>query len=137
MGTVFAEITIKNVNDEGKASEGIIRPEAIRAVTVQALVDTGAMTLVINEELRNELGLGLGEERTATVANGQVIKCHRADPVNICWKDRSCVIRPLVVPGAAKVLFGVIPLEDMDLMVNPVSLELVGVHGDEWQTMIM
>jgi hypothetical protein len=29
------------------------------------------------------------------------------------------------------VLLGAIPLEDMDLMVNPVDRELVGAHGDD------
>jgi hypothetical protein len=29
-------------------------------------------------------------------------------------------------------LLGVIPLEDMDLMVNPVERCLVGAHGDKW-----
>jgi hypothetical protein len=29
------------------------------------------------------------------------------------------------------VLLGAIPLEDMDLMVDPVNQRLVGVHGDE------
>jgi hypothetical protein len=39
--------------------------------------------------------------------------------------------RPWVVPGAKEVLLGAIPLEDMDLMVDPVRQQLVGVHGDE------
>jgi hypothetical protein len=35
------------------------------------------------------------------------------------------------------VLLGAIPLEGMDLMVNPVAGELVGVHGDEPLGMIL
>jgi len=35
------------------------------------------------------------------------------------------------VPNANNVLLGAIPLEDMDLIVNPKKLELVGAHGDE------
>ena len=34
-------------------------------------------------------------------------------------------------------LLGVVPLEDLDLMVNPVSQELVGIHGDEWLSMVL
>jgi len=32
--------------------------------------------------------------------------------------------------GAEDALLGAIPLEDMDLMVNPVTQELIGIHGD-------
>jgi hypothetical protein len=37
----------------------------------------------------------------------------------------------LVVSGDGKILLGAIPLEDMDLMVDPVRQELTGAHGDE------
>jgi hypothetical protein len=36
-----------------------------------------------------------------------------------------------VLPGSEDVLLGVIPMEDMDLMVDPKHQEVVGVHGDE------
>ena len=42
----------------------------------------------------------------------------------------------MVIPGAERILLGAIPLEGMDLMVNPVSQELAGVHGDEVLFMI-
>jgi len=35
----------------------------------------------------------------------------------------------MVIPGAESVLLGAIALEGMDLMVNPIDRELVGVHG--------
>jgi hypothetical protein len=37
----------------------------------------------------------------------------------------------VVIPGAKKVLLGVLPLEGMDLKIDPKKQELVGVHGDE------
>jgi hypothetical protein len=42
------------------------------------------------------------------------------------------VIQPaLLLPGAEEVLLGAIPLEDMDLVVDPAVRELKGAHGDE------
>jgi hypothetical protein len=35
------------------------------------------------------------------------------------------------VPGAEEVLLGAIPLEGLDLMVDPTRQELTGAHGDE------
>jgi hypothetical protein len=37
----------------------------------------------------------------------------------------------MVIPGAEVVLLGALALEGMDLMVNPTTQEVVGVHGDE------
>jgi hypothetical protein len=34
--------------------------------------------------------------------------------------------------GTEEILLGVIPLEDMDLIVNPVDGCLAGAHGDDW-----
>jgi clan AA aspartic protease len=130
MGTTYAEITIKNSRDAGNAREGLIEEGDVRSVTVQAVVDTGAMTLVINEELQQKLGLKVLRIRSALVANGQRVVCNETEPVEIEWKDRGSSLRAVVIPGAKTVLLGAIPLEDMDLMVNPVTQELVGAHGD-------
>ena len=87
MGLVQAEITLKNAADSVNCERGLIDEQDVRSVTVTAIVDTGAMSLVI--------------------------------------------------PGAEKVLLGSIPLEDMDLMVNPVTQELIGAHGDSIECMIL
>ena len=137
MGSVRAEITLKNVFDERKAREGFIKEEEIRSVTIQALVDTGAMSLVITEELCQKLGLRIIGQRLTRVANGQRESCKVTEPVKIQWKNRFSSLSALVLPGLKNVLLGVVPLEDMDLMVNPVTQELVGVHGDVAETMVM
>jgi clan AA aspartic protease len=128
---VHAEITLKNVDDGAIARAGLIKPEGIRTATVTAVVDTGSMNLVITEELRQRLGLGIKEEKTAHIANGQRVPCKVTDAVEVHWKNRETVIPALVIPGAEKVLMGAIALEGMDLMVNPVTQEVVGAHGDK------
>jgi len=131
MGTTYAEITIKNSRDAGNAREGLIEEGDVRSVTVQAVVDTGAMSLVINEELQQKLGLTITKKKFAYVANGQRVPCDETEPVEINWKNRSSSVRAVVIPGAKFILLGAIPLESMDLMVNPVTQELVGAHGEE------
>jgi clan AA aspartic protease len=131
MGLVQAEITLKNLYDEEFARQGYIKPEDIRTATVTAIVDTGSMYLVISEDLRQKLGLKVVEDRTANIANGQKIKSHITDSVEIKWKNRRTTLPAMVIPGAEKILLGFLALEAMDLMVNPVTQEVVGVHGDE------
>jgi len=65
MGNVFAEITIKNAGDIALAEEGHIAENGIRSVTLTAIVDTGATTLVINEEIFKQLGLTVKETPTS------------------------------------------------------------------------
>jgi clan AA aspartic protease len=131
MGVTFAEITLKNSSDEVKAREGLIEEHDVRMVTVQAVVDTGAMSLVINEDLQQKLGVKTVKKRFAQIANGQRVPCEETDPVDIIWKDRDISLRAVVIPGARAVLLGAIPLENLDLMVNPVTQELAGIHGDD------
>jgi len=130
MGIVQEEITLKNVRDKMKAEEGYIKEFEIRQTTVQAVVDTGAMNLVINEQMRQQLGLGVVGESQATLADNTKRTVKIAEPVEIHWKNRSMTLQPWVV-SAGRILLGVIPLEYMDLMVDPKQQKLVGVHGDE------
>ena len=136
MGIVYTEITIRNVKDIIKAEEGLIKENEIRQAMVEAMVDTGTGTLVINEELRQQLGLEVKGERQATLANNAKETVRIAGLVEVHWKDRMMACQPVVVSGAGEILLGVIPLEDMDLMVDPVRHELTGAHGDEIVTMM-
>ncbi|MCL2831607.1 MAG: aspartyl protease family protein [Treponema sp.] len=128
---IHTELKLINVMDENYAQGGYIRTSDIRSETVTATVDTGSMYVVITEELYKKLGLSPMDKRIAKCANGQRVSCILTSPVHIKWKERAVILQTLVVPGAEKVLFGALALEGMDLMVNPVAQELVGVHGDK------
>ena len=54
-----------------------------------------------------------------------------AGPLEIWWKDRSFVLNTMVIPNASEILLGALPLEGMDLIVDPLGENLVGAHGDE------
>jgi clan AA aspartic protease len=136
MGKVFAEITVKNNGDLVRVQDGVIQERDVRSVTVTAIVDTGAMTLVISEEMRQRLGLAVEETRVANLAGGSKMGCGITEPVRILWKNRSTACRAMVLPGG-ETLLGLIPLEEMDLIVDPVAEELAGAHGDEISAFVM
>jgi clan AA aspartic protease len=131
MGLVYAEITLKNTADVLIAKTGIICEQEIRQVTLESLVDTGAWTLVINEALREKLGLDLVDTEPGTLADGTKAIYDVVGPVDVMWKNRKTTCTALVLPNAEDVLLGAIPLEAMDLTINPRSEELVGAHGDQ------
>jgi clan AA aspartic protease len=131
MGLVHTEITLKNAEDMLKAKIQLIPAHEIRQTTVNALVDSGAWTMVINEATREKLGLE--EEGTApgTLADGTRTDYKLSSWLEISWKDRKSICQAVIVPNADENLLGALPLEAMDLMINPGSQEVVGVHGDE------
>jgi clan AA aspartic protease len=129
MSVVYTEITLKNEIDTAFAKRGYIKSDEIRQATVQAIVDTGAWTLVIDKETCDKLGLeekGFGE---ATLADGQKEEYPMAGPLEIWWKNRHLVCEALVIPDAPDILLGAWILEGLDLTINP-KREIVGIHGD-------
>ena len=131
MGLVFEEVTLKNSRDVTNAGCGIINEREIHQKTVKALVDTGAFTLAIDEELRQELGLEITGRKKVALANNEKVIYQRTEPVDIHWKDRSASIRAVVLPETNNILLGALPLEEMDLIVDPAREKLIGRHGDD------
>ena len=131
MGLVYAEITLKNAADVSNARRGIIKEQEIRQTTVQAMVDTGASTLVISEAIRQELGVEVEAQDVVTLANDAKEVCKYTEPVAIHWENRHMNTTAMVLPGVHEVLLGAIPLEGMDLVINPSLQALTGAHGDQ------
>ena len=131
MGLVKTEITLKNTKDMFKVEFGLLPEQDVRQMTTNVLVDTGAWTLVINEATRKKLGLDYSGESPGTLADGKKGKYNMAGPVEIIWKDRHVICEAIVLPKAKDILLGAIPLEAMDLIVNPGKQEVVGAHGDQ------
>jgi len=136
MGLVYAEITLKKSRDVDAAQEGRMREDEVRSVVVKALVDTGAWTLVINEEVSRKLGLKAETEHQSTLADGSKQIYKQMQPVRVYWENRDSVCKPTMIPGGDEVLLGAIPLEDMDLIVDPRNEKLIGRHGEEIVRMI-
>jgi clan AA aspartic protease len=136
MGEVRTEITLVNIGDAVKARDGIIPESKVRRLMVNAVVDTGAWTLVINEKIREKLGLLVEETGETTVAGGGTVPSQVTEPVRIYWKDRNFPCNAAVLPGEEDVLLGALPMEGMDLTVNPKRQEVIGAHGDKIRNVV-
>jgi len=131
------EITLENAKDRALADHGAIKEEEVRALKVEAIPDTGAWSLVINEDVRQKLGLAIKRKRWSTLADGKIGTYDVTESVIVQWKDRDFPVPAVVLPGAKEILLGAMPLEGMDLMVDPVNEKLIGVHGEEPKYMIL
>jgi len=130
MGHVNTQITLKNIDDIKQAKKGNLPKDKIRQATIDVMVDTGATTLVINEQLFQQLGLETIGEREISLANDATEICKLTEALEINWENRSVVMSAVVIEDAPEFLLGVLPLEGMDLMVDTVNQRLVGAHGD-------
>ena len=130
MSLVTTDITLKNSNDLMAVKRGYINETEVRQITVKALVDTGAWTLVINEATREKLGLEIVGTDFGKLADGTEAEYDMAGPLEVLWKNRRTTCEALVLPNAEDVMLGAIPLEALDLTINP-RRELVGAHGDQ------
>jgi hypothetical protein len=80
---------------------------------------------------RQKLGLAVEGSIASPLADGSTIRYNQTEAVKIQRKDRNTTQQALVVPEANDVFLGLLPLEAMDLMVDPVHERLTGVHGNQ------
>ncbi|MDR2731452.1 MAG: aspartyl protease family protein [Treponema sp.] len=130
MGTFVEKIILENSRDRADADRGYINEDEIRVLEVEAMPDTGAWTLIINDEIRRRLGLKTDNTVESSMANGETAQYDLTEPVEIRWKNRRTKQQAVVIPNAPDILLGAIPLEGMDLYVDPVNRHLAGVHDD-------
>lgn len=90
-----------------------------QSVEVNALVDTGATFMCVSEEVALQLGFDISEvsQQVVTLADGHQRKVPKIAPIEIAFGNRSYVTEAVVLGDEP--LLGVIPMEAMDLIVDP------------------
>lgn len=121
MGLVYADIELLNAGDVLQSRSGKLAFELVKKVQIRAMVDTGAYFLGISENIKNQLGLILIETAYGTLADGSQIEVKVVGPVEVRFKNRRTTVDAMVLPGNSEVLLGAIPMEGMDVVVNPLK----------------
>lgn len=119
MGLVYADIELVSGDDLVLHRHGFLKEDKIKRLRVSALVDSGAYMLVINERIKDQLDLAVIETQVFRLANESEIKASVVGPVEIRFENRSTTVRAAVLPGDVEVLLGSIPMEDMDVVIDP------------------
>ena len=125
MGLVYAEVEIINGEDLALVRRGVTTDEHTRRMTVSMLVDSGALMLTINETIQKQLGLSQVETRSAELADGTLIELAVVSPVEIRFANRRASVDAMVLPGDAEPLLGAIPMEYMDVLIDPRQQRLI------------
>ncbi len=125
MGLVYADIELVNAGDVEMARRYVIGEEEIKHMTVNMLVDSGAYNMCINESIQEQLDLPFVEKRKGILANGSIEEYDMVGPVQVKFKNRKTICYAMVLPGSNEALLGAIPMEDMDVLINPRQQELI------------
>jgi clan AA aspartic protease len=124
MGAVMTKLTLWNYVDIDSVERGLIAPDQVRKEEVEALVDTGATTLVIPIDVCRRLGLRPFRTTQVELADGSLCEMtyFRGLWFEILGRGMSCDV--LASPEGTMPLIGQIPLEGLDLVVDPRSREV-------------
>ena len=125
MGYVYAEIQLTNEDDLAFRRRGWAAENEIRRVTTTALVDSGAYDLVLNKEVQERLQLPVIGRRPVKLADETIVEVDLVGPVEVRFEDRIAIATALVVPEAEEVLLGAIPMECLDVIIDPLRERLL------------
>lgn len=106
MGLTYANITLSNPRDQ-----------SLSPITVRALVDTGALYLCLPEHIATQLKLEKLIDREVTLANNSTYSLPYVGPIELRFENRASFVGAMVLGD--EVLLGAIPMEDLDVVVNP------------------
>ena len=133
MGEIVALMKLENTEDRGVVRRGLSDESTIRRATVDGVVDTGAVMLVLPEDVVGRLGLRTQRQVAVTYADergafsrgargacpSQVREIRSvAGPVTVRIGDRGMIAECVVGPPSSEPLIGQIVLEALDLVAD-------------------
>lgn len=125
MGLVYADIELVRGADLILVQEGYRSEDQVRRCTVSAMVDSGATMLAIPEFVRKQLDLRRVSDIEAELADGSSVALEVVGPIEVRFQNRRTSVEALVIPDSTKVLLGAIPMEGLDVLIDPKRERLI------------
>jgi predicted aspartyl protease len=134
MGKVLVTAKIENLGDLYNVKQGLLPDDQVRRIEVaDAVIDTGATTLLLPKRMINALGLEPLRTRHSRGLGGEFI-LPVYGTVRLTIQGRDCPLDVGAIGDEYPVLVGQIPLEALDWVVDTKGQRLIGNpdHGGEW-----
>ena len=128
-GETRASVTLENRDDRGAVRLGLRDEADVRRTTVEGMVATGAVSLVIPEGIATELGLEHWGTRTVVYADERREERPVTD-VTIEIGDLATQTEAIVGPAGSEVLIGRLVLEALDLIADCGNRTLAPRHPE-------
>ncbi len=120
----MATMKLTNTGDARLARDGLLAPDRVRTLELEALVDTGAVDLVLPADIVAALGLPEIDQRKVRLADGSERWVSKVGDLMVEIFGRRMTSDAYVMPVGSKPLIGQIQLENLDLVVDARSREL-------------
>ncbi|MCY4119396.1 MAG: retroviral-like aspartic protease family protein [Acidobacteria bacterium] len=118
MGEVVVDVELENSADRAVFERGHGRASDIRSSTVEAIVDTGAVMLVLPQNVVERLGMNVLRTVVVTYADERKEERPVAGPLTVRIGNRFMITECVVGPPLSQPLLGQIVLEALDLVVD-------------------
>ncbi len=118
MGEISVGFELENPVDRENFERGFGEESGVRRARVRGVVDTGAVMLVLPENIVEQLGLRVQETMVVTYADNRTEERPVAGPVSVRIGDRSTRTDCVVGPPSGEILIGQIILEALDLIAD-------------------
>jgi clan AA aspartic protease len=125
MGITYAEVELVSVEDLFLLRRARISEAEVKRFKVLALVDSGASMMAVTESIGKLLDLPKIDEMQAELADGSVIQLDVVGPVEVRFQNRRTIVNAMVLPDNSDVLLGAIPMQGMDVLVDPKREQLI------------
>ena len=124
MGKIVATVKLTNAADKLAFEEGTKAEDAIRTYTMDMLADTGSVLLALPRDVVEHLGLKERSRMTFVLADDRRQTMPIAGPVFVEILGREMVTDCVVLAPASPPLLGLIILERLDLIPDPLNQRL-------------
>ena len=125
MGEVKVEIELENAGDQEIARRGYLQEGQLRSAKVPILVDSGAVMLMLPQDLVEALGLNEVGKAIVTYADERKEERPIAGIITVKVGNRLTSVNCVVRPPNSEPLLGQIVLEAMDLLVDCAQQKLL------------
>jgi predicted aspartyl protease len=133
MGRITVDMHVENADDLSGVALGVLRPDQVRFLDVNALVDTGTNFIGLAASDVARLGLRPIRQRQARTAAGLIVQ-QIYSAVRVTVEGRDCLSDVVELPDGSPALLGQVPLEVMDFWIDMSNRRLAGnpEHGGQW-----
>ena len=118
MGEIVASMELENTVDRGVVEQGLRDESTVRRTTVDGVVDTGAVMLVLPENVVSRLGLRTRRRVVVTYADERKETRPVAGPVTVQIGNRFMNADCVIGPPLSEPLIGQIVLDALDLVAD-------------------
>jgi clan AA aspartic protease len=121
----MVKVKIVNFTDLQNAKTGLIPDDQVRSVEIEALADTGAISMAIPEDVVEKLGALVVGFKRVMVADGRSLTVPHVGGLWFEVLGRDAGGSAIVLPKGSTPLLGAVQLEMMDLVVVPSTGEVI------------